>query len=351
MPVESASFIQNLNATYPTATDDITQGDNHIRLIKAALKATFPTGNRALYIQGARTTVASAETTNIGAVQSDKISITGTTTIVSFGTSVAGVYREGTFGGALTLTHGTIDLPTGDDIQTAAGDRFGALSLGDGNWIVLWFQRASGKALLAPEIADIAGLQTALDLRAAATPVGKMDFWPGAVIPNGWITAHGQAISRTTYAALYDAYGVVHGAGDTTTTFNVPDMRGKSPVGLDNMGGTSADVITAAEADTLGDTLGAEQMTLALPNVPKHGHPSRWGVDGGDNVHSSGGIAMRNTNITNKSAFTGTLSNTPGEQIGGAGGDPDTGETVPFSLVQPSLFGNWIIWTGVLSEE
>lgn len=89
-------------------------------------------------LNGAEATVASASTTDIGAASSDKVSITGTTTITSFGTVAAGVHRLGRFTGALTLTHNatSLILPGGASLTTAAGDRFQAVSLGSGNWVV-----------------------------------------------------------------------------------------------------------------------------------------------------------------------------------------------------------------------
>jgi hypothetical protein len=97
----------------------------------------------------AETDVASAGTTDLGAISSTQVRITGTTTITSFGTVAAGIYRQGRFAGALTLTHNatSLILPGGASITTAANDRFGALSLGSGNWIVLWFQSANSPPL------------------------------------------------------------------------------------------------------------------------------------------------------------------------------------------------------------
>lgn len=90
--------------------------------------------------------VASAGTTNIGAATSNFVRITGTTTITSFGTIAAGVWRIVRFAGALTLTHNgtSLILPGTANITTAANDRLLAISLGSGNWIVIQYQRTSG---------------------------------------------------------------------------------------------------------------------------------------------------------------------------------------------------------------
>jgi hypothetical protein len=90
--------------------------------------------------------VASAATTDIGAAASRSLRITGTTTITSLGTAANGIRRKLRFAGALTLTHnaGSLILPGGTNIITAAGDIATAISLGSGNWIVVDFMPASG---------------------------------------------------------------------------------------------------------------------------------------------------------------------------------------------------------------
>jgi microcystin-dependent protein len=66
-----------------------------------------------------------------------------------------------------------------------------------------------------------------------------LDF-AGAVAPAGWLLCDGSSVSRTTYANLFAVIGVTHGSGDGSTTFSLPDGRGRVAAGKDNMGGTSA---------------------------------------------------------------------------------------------------------------
>ena len=94
-------------------------------------------------------------------------------------------------------------------------------------------------------------------------PAGIYLPYGGTTAPAGWLLCDGSAVSRTTYADLFAAIGEAYGAGDTTTTFTVPDMRGRLPLGKDNMGGSSADVVTDASADSIGGTLGAETKDIA----------------------------------------------------------------------------------------
>jgi hypothetical protein len=92
--------------------------------------------------------IASAATTDIGAVDCANLRVTGTTGITAFGTVASGTLRRLRFAGALILTHNgtSLILPTGASITTAANDSCEAVSLGSGNWIVTSYQRASGIA-------------------------------------------------------------------------------------------------------------------------------------------------------------------------------------------------------------
>lgn len=96
--------------------------------------------------------LASAATVNISTQNSNNITITGTTTITSFGSAAAGVIRRLVFSGALTLTHNatSLILPGGANIATAAGDVAEFLSLGSGNWRCTVYQKASGSPVIAP---------------------------------------------------------------------------------------------------------------------------------------------------------------------------------------------------------
>lgn len=96
------------------------------------------------------TDVASASTTDLGAVASNYCNVTGTTTITSFGTVSSGIWKFVKFAGALTLTHNatSLILPSGANITTAAGDSLLAVSEGSGNWRVLSYTRADGAQII-----------------------------------------------------------------------------------------------------------------------------------------------------------------------------------------------------------
>lgn len=105
-------------------------------------------------------------------------------------------------------------------------------------------------------------------------PVATVIPYAGTATPTEgkWLMCYGQAVDRTTYSDLFGVIGETYGAGDGSTTFNIPDLRGRMPLGKDNMGGSSADRVTDAAADSVGGTGGAETHTLTTSEMPSHYH-------------------------------------------------------------------------------
>lgn len=103
-------------------------------------------------------------------------------------------------------------------------------------------------------------------------PAGMVAPFAGANAPTGWLLCAGQLVSRTTYAALYSAVGINAFGTDTSTDFYLPDLRGRVPAGVDNMGGSDANRLDWTNA--IG-TSGGEQkhlLTSAESGVPSHTH-------------------------------------------------------------------------------
>ena len=94
-------------------------------------------------------------------------------------------------------------------------------------------------------------------------PAGTITMFGGSSAPTGYLLCDGSAVSRTTYADLFTAIGTTYGTGDGSTTFNVPNVKGKVPVGRDS-GDTSF--------DTLGETGGEKTHTLTSAEMPSHRH-------------------------------------------------------------------------------
>jgi microcystin-dependent protein len=106
-------------------------------------------------------------------------------------------------------------------------------------------------------------------------PLGGIIPYIGSTAPNSaFVLPSGQAISRATYATLFSLVGTTFGSGDGSTTFNVPDLRGRVMAALDNLNGTAANRVTSAGSGIAGTTMGAsggaQNESIAqnqLPNV------------------------------------------------------------------------------------
>lgn len=154
--------------------------------------------------------VASATTTDIGAASSDKVRITGTTTITGFGTVAAGTVRKIRFEGALTLTYNaaSLILPGDNNIITAADDYCEAVSLGSGNWYVGLYQRGGGLAEINGAYTDAASAST-VDLGAVASNKVR-------ITGTTTITAFGTAPAGTRRTVRF--------AGALTLTYNATSL-------------------------------------------------------------------------------------------------------------------------------
>lgn len=94
-------------------------------------------------------------------------------------------------------------------------------------------------------------------------PVGAIMPFGSDTIPDNWLLCNGQAVSRTTYQELFNTIGTTYGTGDGFTTFNLPDLKGKIPVGKDE---------DDTDFDTLGNTGGEKEHTLTINEMPSHSH-------------------------------------------------------------------------------
>lgn len=127
-------------------------------------------------------------------------------------------------------------------------------------------------------------------------PAGLIMPYGGAGTPNGYLLCHGQAVSRTTYARLFSVISTTFGVGDGSTTFNVPDMRGRVPLGQDDMGGSSADRVTDAQADSIAGAGGAEKKDVS--------HTHTGTVDATAHFSNSGGGTTQEDSKGHQHDFT-----------------------------------------------
>lgn len=99
----------------------------------------------------------------------------------------------------------------------------------------------------------------------AAFPTGSIVALGGGAVPTGWLLCDGAPYSRATYAALFGVIDTTFGIGNGSTTFNVPDLRGRAVMGAGQGSGLTN--------RTLATKLGEETHQLTIPEMPAHTHP------------------------------------------------------------------------------
>ena len=180
-------------------------------------------------------------------------------------------------------------------------------------------------------------------------PPGVFMPYGGAAAPSGWLLCDGSAVNRTTYSALFTAIGIAYGAGNGTTTFNIPDMRGRVAAGKDDMGGSAASRLTSTTMTPNGTTLaavgGSQTHTLTTAELAAHSHSvtdsgHTHSITQSGNTGSNvfiGGSGAGNSLWSLAAAATATNSNTTGITIQNAGSGS------AHNNVQPTIIANYII--------
>jgi len=234
----------------------------------------------------------------------------------------------------------------------------GVLTLSDGNINV-----QSGDALIINTDTPDASITVAMvDDIQATNPSDKIftgDYKQSAKSSDhgGWLLCNGSEVSRTTYLALFNEIGTSFGVGDGSTTFNLPNFRGRAFGAING-------------SHPLGQTLGAENVSLSISNIPSHNHtidhdhPSVTSSSDGSHNHTYdqrtyqqkapyGDLSNLRTVWEYDSFETRTTSTAPEHThtvdiptFSGTSGV--TGSGTAFSVMQPTLFGgNVFIYSGV----
>ena len=163
-------------------------------------------------------------------------------------------------------------------------------------------------------------------LPVGGLPAGSIIQWGATSPPANWLLCDGSQVSRTTYSSLFAAIGTTYGVGNGTTTFNLPNLRGRVGVGRDG---------SQTEFDTLGESGGAKTHTLSINQIPAHTH---------------GGVSSTYSN-------SGTTASSINRDAGGTNNvsSASTGGGQAHNNLQPYLVTNYIIkatagWTAGDSE-
>lgn len=186
---------------------------------------------------------------------------------------------------------------------------------------------------------------------------GEIKMWPHVPSPPmGWAFCDGSAVSRTANPNLFDQLGTLWGAGDGTTTFNLPDFRGRAPIGM----GTAGNAGTSAR--TLAQKVGEEQHLLGSTEMPAHNHSGVTTIESAAHNHhptTNGAIIKDNASTvglsTDGAAGSGGIGATwdsanstvtSGELQSHTHGIPNAGGAAPHNNMQPSLVIGFIIRLG-----
>jgi microcystin-dependent protein len=170
------------------------------------------------------------------------------------------------------------------------------------------FMGWNGANLTASQDTTDFGANWPINITGSAGPIGHVAAYAGNVVPLGYLECNGSAVSRTTYVNLFGVCGILYGAGDGTTTFNLPDLRGYFVRGWDDNAGVD-----------VGRVLGSTQADLVGPVTitdPGHTHTDAGHTHsyinnmGGGNGGSSGSASP--TGATTGSGVANIQSNTTG---------------------------------------
>lgn len=331
MPLETATYISDLNPAYPAHSDGLNNDDAHARLIKGTIKTTFPN------ITGAVTATHTALNAAGAAATS------GATLLASAGT----FFNTNPTDGFQNILAGDIDVKLQGAIAATFTQSLSVNTLKN-------FGNLTNSGTLT---------STGLISGPGMTPLGAGVLWFDDTLPADgmWCWANGQIISsaNTVCPVLLARWGSKYG-GNGVTTMGVPNMQEVTPVGKSGMGGATSPGLLASISSglkgVLGSLFGADTNTLTSAQIPAHKHPAY--IYDPQHYHSdtAGGIAsgygygnggiygyVPQTTSTGYAA-TGVRVRDASSNLDTT--DANTGGGGAHNNVQPSMAVGWIIRLG-----
>lgn len=180
-------------------------------------------------------------------------------------------------------------------------------------------------------------------------PAGVIVPYAGRTAPEGWLLCDGSEVRKSDYSELFAAIefnfrdpALISDNG--VNFFALPDLRGRMPLGADNMGGNAAGVVTNSAAENIGNIEGSEFKNIGVDNLPEHEHDME-----GESGTQYYGLRAASGALLDETAINLPLE--PG--LGGTQGFPSSGGILtegstgqPFDVMNPYLTVNYIIYTG-----
>lgn len=265
--------------------------------------------------------------TNISTLQLTVVRAQDDTTAVSHD-SAAAIYPVFTAIEADEANQIASVMTTKGDIISTDGTTINRLAVGGTNTHVLQVDSTATNGIKWGQVATAGIADNAVTLAKLASalqeflvPTGSINAWSTNTAPTGWQLCDGTAVSRTTYAALYAVIGTTYGSGDGSTTFNLPDLKGKVIVGRDS---------AQTEFDTLAETGGAKTVTLSSTEIPSHTHSI-------DHDHPSATTSPADLSHTH--TFSGTVAGDGAHTHTITISDPGHGHNFDYSAVNRTSGG------------
>ena len=215
----------------------ITAGNRNIAIGKEALKAQTTSHNNVAIGRGAGDAITTGGDNVVIGNNADLNSATGTNQIV-IGSGAVGTANN-------TVQLGNTSIA---NVKTSGTITAGAVT----------YPKTDGSA---NQVLKTDGSGTLGWTSVSATPSGAIMMFAAGSAPSGWLICDGSAVSRSTYSDLFSTIGTTYGAGDGSSTFNLPDFGGRGPMGYKS---------NNTKFDALNETGGAETHTLTANEIPTH---------------------------------------------------------------------------------